>query len=332
MITINIAINGFGRIGRAFFKIASKQNINIVAINDLADTRVLSYLLQHDSVHGNYPKKVSYTKNTIKVNGKTIKVFSERNPEDLPWEKLKIDVVLESTGRFRDREGASKHLKAGAKKVLISSPAINPDVTIVLGVNENKLKKSHKIISMASCTTNCLAPIAKVLNDSFGIKTGFMTTVHAYTNDQKLLDVPHKKLRRARAAAIDIIPTTSGATSAVSEVIPSLNGKMNGLAMRVPVACGSIVDFVCTLKKKTTIEKVNLALEKASKTKMKGVLQYSKEELVSSDIIKNPYSSILDSLLTQMIDGNTVKVFSWYDNEWGYSNRLVDLTKKLSKL
>ena len=332
MITINIAINGFGRIGRAFFKIASEQNINIVAINDLADTRVLSYLLQHDSVHGTYPKKVSYTKNTIRVNGKTIKVFSERNPENLPWEKLKIDVVLESTGRFRDREGASKHLEAGAKKILISSPAINPDVTIVLGVNEKKLKKSHKIISMASCTTNCLAPIAKVLNDSFGIKTGFMTTVHAYTNDQKLLDVPHKKLRRARAAAIDIIPTTSGATSAVSEVIPSLNGKMNGLAMRVPVACGSIVDFVCTLKKKTTVEKINLALEKASKMKMKGVLQYSKEELVSSDIIKNPYSSIVDSLLTQMIDRNTVKVFSWYDNEWGYSNRLVDLTKKLSRL
>lgn len=326
---MNVAINGFGRIGRAFFKIASNKKINIVAINDLADTRVLSYLLQHDSVHGTYPKKVNYTKSSIKVGGKTIKVFSERDPENLPWKELKIDVVLEATGRFRDRESASKHLKAGAKKVLISSPAINPDVTIVLGVNENKLKKSHKIISMASCTTNCLAPIAKILNDSFGIETGFMTTVHAYTNDQKLLDVPHKKLRRARAAAIDIIPTSSGATSAVCEVIPSLKGKMDGLAMRVPVACGSIVDFVCKLKKKTTKEKINAAFKKAAKTKMKGVLQYSDEELVSSDIIKNPYSSIVDSLLTQVIKGNTVKVLSWYDNEWGYSNRLVDMLKKL---
>jgi glyceraldehyde 3-phosphate dehydrogenase len=329
VININIAINGFGRIGRAFFKAALEKKLNIVAINDLTDTATLAYLLKHDSVYRNYKEKISYTKNSIRLGNKRFKVYAERDPEKLPWKKLKIDVVLESTGFFRDREGASKHLKAGAKKVLISAPAKKPDVTIVLGVNDKKLKKSHKIISMGSCTTNCLAPIVKTLNNKFGIKSGFMTTVHAYTNDQKILDVPHKKLRRGRAAALSIIPTTSGATTAVTEVIPSMKGKLDGLAMRVPVPNGSIVDFVCTLKKKTTKEKINAALKSAAKTKLKGILEYSEEELVGMDIVQNPHSSILDSLSTQVINGNTVKILSWYDNEWGYSNRLVDLIKKL---
>jgi glyceraldehyde 3-phosphate dehydrogenase len=329
VININIAINGFGRIGRAFFKAAMEKKLNIVAINDLTDTATLAYLLKHDSVYRNYKEKVSYTKNSIRVGNKTFKVYAERDPEKLPWKELKIDVVLESTGFFRDREGASKHLKAGAKRVVISAPAKKPDVTIVLGVNDKKLKKSHKIISMASCTTNCLAPIVKTLNDKFGIKSGFMTTVHAYTNDQKILDVPHSKLRRGRAAALSIIPTSSGATSAIGEVIPAMKGKLDGLAMRVPVPNGSIVDFVCNLKKKASKEQVNAALKAASKTKLKGILEYSEEELVGMDVVQNPHSSVFDSLSTQVVNGNTVKVLSWYDNEWGYSNRLADLMKKL---
>jgi glyceraldehyde 3-phosphate dehydrogenase len=282
--------------------------------------------MKYDSVYGNYDKKITTGKDFIQIDNKKIKIFAEKDPEKLPWKNLGVDIVVECTGAFTDREGASKHLNAGAKKVLISAPGKNPDITIVLGVNENKLKKEHKIISMGSCTTNCLAPIVKVLQDNFGIEKGFMTTIHAYTNDQVILDIPHKKLRRGRAGAINLIPTTSGATISVSEVIPELKGKLDGLAIRAPVACGSIVDFVAVLKKSITKEQVNEVLKKAAFQKLKGILQYSEDELVSSDIISNPNSSIVDSILTQA-NGNLVKVLSWYDNEYGYSNRLVELIK-----
>jgi glyceraldehyde 3-phosphate dehydrogenase len=325
---MKIAINGFGRIGKAFLKIALEKGLDVVAINDLVDTKTLAYLMKYDSVYGNYDKEVEAGEGFIKVNGKKILVFAEKEPEKLPWKKLSVDIVIESTGLFTDKEGAIKHIAAGAKKVVISAPGKNIDVTIVLGVNDNDLKKEHKIISMASCTTNCLAPVAKILEDNLGIEKAFMTTDHAYTNDQKILDVPHKKLRRGRAGAINIIPSSSGATSAVAEVIPSLKGKLDGLALRVPVACGSIVDFVCIVKKSTTVEEVNSLMKKASQGKMKGILEYNEDEIVSSDVIKNPASSIFDSTLTQ-VNGNLVKVFSWYDNEYGYSNRLVDLVKKL---
>lgn len=330
---MRVAINGLGRIGRVFLKRALEKGINVVAINDLAEPETLAYLMKYDSVYRNYDKKVEAGHGFIKIGSKKILIFSEKDPEQLPWKKLQVDVVLDSTGIFKDRDGAGKHLKAGAKRVVISCPAKEPDVTIVLGVNGEKLKKEHKIISMASCTTNCLAPVAKVLNDSFGIKKGFMTTVHAYTNDQKTLDIVHKKLRRGRAAAQNIIPTSSGATSAVGEVIPSLKGKMDGLAMRVPVPCGSIVDFVVELKKNVSVEDINKAMKKAALGKMKGILQYNEDEIVSSDILSNFHSSIFDSTGTQVIGvggkGNMVKVLSWYDNEFGYSSRLVDLIKRL---
>jgi glyceraldehyde 3-phosphate dehydrogenase len=325
---VKIAINGLGRIGRVFLKIALDKKLDVVAINDLGNLESLVYLMKYDSVYGKYKEKVAMGKDFIQINNKKIKVFAQKDPENLPWKELGIDVVVECTGAFTEREGASKHLNAGAKKVLISAPGKNPDITIVLGVNENKLKKEHKIISMGSCTTNCLAPIVKVLNDSFKIEKGFMTTVHAYTNDQVILDIPHKKLRRGRAGAINLIPTTSGATTSVIEVIPELKGKLDGLAIRAPVACGSIVDFVAILKKPVTREQVNESLKKASSQKLNGILQYSEDELVSSDIIENPNSSIVDSILTQA-NGNFVKVLSWYDNEYGYSNRLVELIKLL---
>jgi glyceraldehyde 3-phosphate dehydrogenase len=321
-----IAINGLGRIGKSFLKIAFEKGLNIVAINDLVDTKTLAYLIKHDSVYGNYKEQIDFGTDYIKINNKKIFVFNEKEPENLPWKKLGIDIAIESTGFFTERSGAEKHLNAGAKKVIISAPAKNPDITIVLGVNEKELKKEHKIISMASCTTNCLAPIVKVLNDNIGVVTGFMTTDHAYTNDQRILDIPHKKLRRGRAAAINIIPSTSGATTAVTEVIPELKGKIDGLALRVPVACGSIVDFVCVINRKTSVEEINLMMKKASENKMKGILEYSSDEIVSSDVIGNPASSIFDSTLTQ-VNENLVKVFSWYDNEYGYSARLVDLVK-----
>ncbi len=323
---VKIAINGFGRIGRLVFKIGLEKGLNIVAINDLADIKSLIYLLKYDSVYGNYNAKIESGKDFISFNGKKIKVLAESDPEKLPWKSLGIDCVVESTGIFEDE--ADKHLKAGAKRVLISAPSKNCDSTIVLGVNFQALKKQHRLISMGSCTTNCLAPIAKVLEDEFGIKKGFMTTVHAYTNDQKILDVPHKKFRRGRAAAINMIPTTSGATISVAEAVPSLKGKMDGLAIRVPIACGSIVDFVAELKKNVTKEEINNALKKAASGPLKGILQYSEDELVSSDIIRNPHSSIVDGLSTQVL-GNTVKVLSWYDNEYGYSCRMVDLLKRM---
>lgn len=324
---MKVAINGLGRIGRPVLKICLKKGINVVAVNDLCDVKTIAYLLKYDSVYGNYDKKIEAGKDFLKINGKTIKVFSEENPEKLPWKKLGVDVVIESTGFFKDE--AYKHLKAGAKKVIISAPSKKCDVTIIPGVNEEKLKKEHKIISMGSCTTNCLAPVVKVLQDNFGIKKGFMTTVHAYTNDQKILDVPHKKLRRGRGAAVNIIPTTSGATTSVAEVIPELKGKINGLALRVPVACGSIVDFVAELNKNITAKQINDAFKKASNGKMKGILQYTEDEIVSSDIIGNPNTSIIDGLSTQLIDYNFVKVLAWYDNEYAYSCKIADLIEEL---
>jgi glyceraldehyde 3-phosphate dehydrogenase len=321
-----VAINGLGRIGRAFLKLA--KGIKIVGINDLIPPSNLAYLLKHDSVYGNY-NKVSYGKDFIKIKGNKIPVFNKKNPSKLPWKKLKVDVALESTGLFTDRKDAKKHLEAGAKKVLISAPAKNPDKTIVLGVNDNKLKKKDKIISNASCTTNCLAPVAKILNDKYGIKNGFMTTIHAYTSSQKVVDSPSKKIRRGRAAALNLVPTTTGASEAVVKVIPELKGKLDGMAIRAPIPCGSIVDFVAEIKKETTKDKINKTFKKASKNKkMKGILQYSDEPLVSSDIIKNPHSSIIDSLSTKT-NKNLIKILAWYDNEWGYSARLVDLVRKL---
>ncbi len=325
---MKVAINGLGRIGRNIFKIALDKGVNIVAINDLVDVKTLAYLIKYDSVYGNYSKNIVVGKDFLSIHGKKIKVFNPENPEKLPWKDLDIDVVIESTGFFRKREDFEKHLKAGAKKVVISAAAKdNVDLTVVLGVNDNKLK-NQKIISMASCTTNCLAPIAKVLNDNFKIKKGFMTTIHAYTISQNIVDGSNSKLRRGRAGAVNIIPTTSGATSATSEVIPELKNKIDGLALRVPVVCGSIVDFVAELNKKVTKDEVNNAFKKAAKGKMKNILQYSEDEIVSSDIIANPHSSIVDGLSTQVM-GNSVKVLSWYDNEYGYSNRIVDLLKRL---
>ena len=325
---MKVAINGLGRIGKLIFKIGLEKGINFVAINDLTDPKTLAYLIKYDSVYGNYDKKVEAGKDFIKIAGKKIKIFSEENPEKLPWKELGVDVVIESTGFFTDREKAALHLNAGAKKVIISASSKNADNMVVLGVNENTLKKTDTVISMSSCTTNCLAPLAKVLNDSFGIKKGFMTTVHAYTNDQKLLDVPHEKLRRARAAAKNIIPTTSGATTATCKVLPSLKGKIDGLAMRVPIACGSIVDFVVELNKKPTAKQINSSLKKAAEGKLKGILAYTEDEIVSSDIIGNSNSSIVDGSSTQVI-GNMAKVLSWYDNEYGYSCRIIELLKML---
>ncbi|MFA5857260.1 MAG: type I glyceraldehyde-3-phosphate dehydrogenase [Candidatus Pacearchaeota archaeon] len=325
---VKVAINGLGRIGKAVLKIGLEKGLDIVAINDLVDTKTLAYLLKYDSVYGNFEGKIEAGVGYIKIGNKKIHVYNEKEPDKLPWKKLGVDVVVESTGLFTEREGAMKHLVAGAKKVVISAPAKGPDVTIVLGVNDSDLKKEYKIISMASCTTNCLAPVVKVLNDNLEIEKGFMTTAHAYTNDQRILDIPHKKLRRGRAGAVNIIPTSSGAATSVADVIPSVKGKLDGLALRVPIVCGSIVDFVCVVKKPTTVDEVNNMMKKASEGKMKGILEYCKEEIVSSDVIKNKHSSIFDSTLTQ-VNGNLVKVFSWYDNEYGYSSRMVDLLKKL---
>jgi len=323
----NIAINGFGRIGRLVFKKAFLEfdNIEIKAINDIGDVETLVHLLRYDSVHENFPKEIKIKDDSIVIGDKIIKVLKERNPENLPWGKMNIDVVVESTGLFRDREGASKHLKAGAKKVVISAPAKNPDKTVVMGVNHKELTDNDKIISNASCTTNCLAPIAKVLHESFGIKSGILNTIHSYTTTQNILDGPHKDLRRARAAAMSIIPTTTGAAIATTKVLPELKGKMDGLALRVPTPDGSIVDFTAVLEKDVTIDDVNKAMQIASKKELEGILEYSEEPLVSVDIVDNPHSSIFDAQSTMVIEKNTVKVLSWYDNEWGYSSRIVDL-------
>lgn len=328
-----IAINGFGRIGRNVFKVLMKQpEFEVVAINDLTSPKTLAHLLKYDSTFGRYEGTVSVSEDGIVVDGKNIKITAVRNPEELPWAELGVDIVLESTGVFRDRASLEKHLKAGAKKVLLSVPPKDAiDAVVVYKVNSDVLKAEDKLVSNASCTTNCLAPMAKVLNDTFGIESGIITTVHAYTNDQNILDAPHSDLRRARAAANSIIPTTTGAAKAVGKVIPDLNGKLDGMAMRVPTIDGSVTDFVVTLKKDVTVEEVNAALKAAAEGELKGVLEYTEDPIVSCDIVGNSHSCILDGLSTMVMGGNTVKLIGWYDNEWGYSNRCVDLFKLMSK-
>jgi len=321
---MRVAINGFGRIGRLVFRIGIEKGIQFVAINDLVDIPALVYLLKYDSVYGRFKGQLEAGDGFIKVNGKKILIFSEKHPDKLPWKKLKVDCVVESTGIFRDYDKAALHLKAGAKRVLISATSNDPDIMVVYGINHRDIRKHDKIIALASCTTNCLVPIAKVLNDNFGISRGFMTTIHGYTSSQKIVDAPHKKIRRGRAAALNIIPTTSGATTATSKIIPELDGRLDGLAMRVPIAVGSVVDFVAELHTKVTREQINSIFKKAAEKQLKGILEYSEDELVSSDIIANTHSSIFDSLSTQVM-GNMVKVISWYDNEYGYSHRVIDL-------
>ena len=329
----NIAINGFGRIGRLVFRgFLNNDKYKVVAINDLMDMKSLVYLLKHDSVHGILKNTIEVKEGAIVVDGVEVKVFSERNPEELPWKELDINVVVESTGIFRSKEGAAKHLTAGAKKVIISAPAKGEvDATIVLGVNDDTLKPEHKIISNASCTTNCLAPIMKVLTDNFTVESALMTTIHSYTMDQRLLDFPHSDLRRARAAALNIIPTTTGAATATAKVIPELKGKIDGMAVRVPTPTGSLVDVSVILDRKTTKEEINKLMKAASENKMKGILEYVEGPIVSTDIVGNPASSIFDADVT-LVNGNFIKVLSWYDNEAGYANRVVDLVQYISEL
>jgi glyceraldehyde 3-phosphate dehydrogenase len=331
--TIKIAINGFGRIGRLVYRAGFKsKDVEFVAVNDLANTKTLAHLLKYDSVHGIMNAEVKDTEKSIIVDGKEIKTFTEREPENLPWRELGVDVVLESTGRFTDRAGAEKHLKAGAKKVVISAPAKNPDVTFVLGVNEEDYDKNkHSIISMGSCTTNCLAPIVKILHKEFGVEYGLMTTIHSYTNDQVVADEAHKDLRRARAAALSMIPTTTGAAKAISEVIPEMKGKLDGMAVRVPTPNVSMVDFVAVLSKETNKDELNAKFRKYAEGSMKGILSCTDEELVSRDFYGNPYSSIVDLPSTTVIGGRMIKVISWYDNEWGFSSRMLDLLSFIMK-
>ncbi|MFZ3209858.1 MAG: type I glyceraldehyde-3-phosphate dehydrogenase [Geobacteraceae bacterium] len=330
---LRVAINGFGRIGRMVFRAALKEKeIEIVAINDLTDTATLAHLLKYDSVHGAFHAKVETNNNQIIVNGRPVNILAVSSPEQLPWKKERIDVVLEATGRFTARDKAELHLKAGAKKVIISAPATGEDITIVMGVNHALYDaKKHHIISNASCTTNCLAPVAKVLNDCFGIEKGLVTTVHSYTNDQNILDLPHKDLRRARAAALSMIPTTTGAAKAVSLVLPELKGKLDGMAIRVPTPNVSVVDLVAVIKKNADVDKVNSALKKASKGALKGILGFEEKPLVSIDFNGNPLSSIVDASCTKVIDGNMVKVLSWYDNECGFSQRVIDLLNLIAR-
>lgn len=327
--TVRVAINGFGRIGRNFIRAAAKKGVDfeVVAVNDLTDNKTLAHLLKYDSTLGKFEGEVTYDDDAIIVDGKEIKAFAEKDPANLPWKELEVDIVVESTGFFTDATKAKAHIDAGAKKVIISAPAKNEDATFVVGVNDGDYDpEKHNIISNASCTTNCLAPVAKVLEEKFGIVKGLMTTVHAYTGDQKILDGPHKDLRRARSAAINIVPTKTGAAAAVALVIPSLKGKFDGFAMRVPVATGSAVDLTFESKKAdVTVEEVNAAIKEAAEGELKGVLYYTEDPIVSTDIVTDPHSSIFDAGLTKVIDGQ-VKIISWYDNEWGYSNRLVDLT------
>ena len=333
--SVRVAINGFGRIGRAVFRIIAERpdaGIEVVAINDLADDDILAYLLKNDSVMGQFAGEVHTADGVMTAGGHTVQMLMEPDPTKLPWDDLSVDVVVEATGIFRTREKAAMHIEAGAKKVILTVPAKDEvDATVVLGVNNDSLEADDQVISNASCTTNCLAPVAKVLSDSFGVKRGVMTTVHAYTNDQRLADVPHADLRRARAATENIIPTTTGAARAVGLVLPELAGKLDGMAMRVPVPDGSIVDLVIEVEKDVTVEEVNAAMKAAAEGELEGILQYSEEPLVSTDIIGNPYSSIFDANATQVMDGRFVKIVSWYDNEWGYSNRVVDLIELLNK-
>ncbi|GIO14877.1 glyceraldehyde-3-phosphate dehydrogenase 1 [Cohnella xylanilytica] len=325
--SVKIGINGFGRIGRNVFRASlNNPNVEVVAINDLTDVNTLAHLLKYDTTHGRLKATVEVGEGSLIVNGKTIKVFAERDPGNLPWASVGAEIVVESTGIFTAKEKAELHLKGGAKKVIISAPATNEDITIVLGVNEDKYDAaSHTIISNASCTTNCLAPFTKVLNDKFGIVKGMMTTIHSYTNDQQVLDLPHKDLRRARAAAENIIPSSTGAAKAIGLVLPELKGKLNGMSFRVPTKNVSVTDLVAELKVNVTVEEVNAALKAAAEGPLKGILNYSDEPLVSSDYNTDPASSTIDALSTMVVEGNMVKVVSWYDNEWGYSNRVVDL-------
>lgn len=331
--TVKVGINGFGRIGRVVFRAALKNpNIEVVAVNDLTDAEMLAHLLKYDTVHGTLEEDIAVEGEYIVVGGKKVKVVAERDPALLPWGELGVEVVVESTGRFTKREDAAKHLEAGAKKVVISAPAKDEDITIVMGVNQDKYDPAnHHVISNASCTTNCLAPFAKVLNDKFGIVRGMMTTVHSYTNDQQILDLPHKDYRRARAAAENIIPTTTGAAKAVSLVLPELKGKLNGMAMRVPTPNVSVVDLVAELRTNTTAEEVNDALQVAAEGELKGILAYSEEPLVSRDYNGSTASSTIDALSTMVLEDNMVKVLSWYDNETGYSNRVVDLVDYIAQ-
>jgi glyceraldehyde 3-phosphate dehydrogenase len=330
---VKVGINGFGRIGRNVFRAAHATGADIdwVGINDITDTKTLAHLLKYDSNYGRFPGEVEATDDGIKVDGKDIRVFSERDPGDLPWSDAGAEVVIESTGLFTDRENASKHLEAGAKKVIISAPAKGEDVTVALGVNFDQYDKDqHHVISNASCTTNCLAPVAKVLHDAVGIEIGLMTTIHAYTADQRLQDMPHSDLRRARAAAVNLVPASSGAAKAVGLVLPDLNGKLTGFAIRAPVPTGSVVDLTATLSRDTSAEEINsIFKEKADTGDLAGILQYSEDPIVSSDIVESPYSSIFDAPLTLVLEGRLVKVVSWYDNEWGYSNRCVELAQRV---
>ncbi len=331
---VRVAINGFGRIGRNVFRAAHESGADIewLAVNDLVDPKTIAHLLKYDSTYGPFPGEVQATDAGLLVDGRELRVLAERDPADLPWSELGADIVIESTGFFTDRENASKHLDAGAKKVVISAPATNPDTTVVLGVNFDEAydRASHQVISNASCTTNCLAPIAKVLHDTVGIKHGLMTTIHAYTADQRLQDMPHRDLRRARAAAVNLIPASTGAAKAIGVVIPELNGKLNGFAVRAPVPTGSVVDLTVEVDRETSVEEINAALKAAADAgPLKGFMLYTEDPIVSSDIVKNPASSIVDSQLTAVMDGTMVKVVSWYDNEWGYSNRVSDLVQRL---
>jgi glyceraldehyde 3-phosphate dehydrogenase len=334
---LRVGINGFGRIGRNVFRAAMARGpqadaIEWVAVNDLTDSKTLGHLLKYDSILGPYPGTVEVREDALAVDGAELKVLAERDPGALPWGDLGVDVVIESTGLFTDRESAAKHLAGGAKKVVISAPATNPDATVVLGVNFEQAydRDSHDVISNASCTTNCLAPVAKVLHDTFGIQHGLMTTIHAYTADQRLQDMPHKDLRRARAAAINLIPASTGAAKAIGLVIPELQGRLNGFAVRAPVPTGSVVDLTAVLARETTVEEVNGALQAAAASgPLEGILQYTEDPIVSSDIVQSPYSSIVDAQLTAVMEGTMVKVIAWYDNEWGYSNRVVDLVQRV---
>ncbi len=331
---VRVGINGFGRIGRTVFRILSDREVlQVVAINDLYENEQLAYLLKYDTVMGVLPKEVSVDEEAMYVDGERVAMTSEPDPAAIPWRELGVDMVIESTGVFRKREPLQKHLAAGARKVVLTVPPKDEiDATIVLGVNEATLRPEHRIVSNASCTTNCLAPIAKILDDAFGIEEGFLTTVHAYTNDQRLADVPHRNLRRSRAAAENVIPTTTGAARAVGKVLPHLDGRLDGMAIRVPVPDGSIVDFVCRLRRKPTVQEVNGAVRQAAEGELRRIVEYSEAPLVSSDIIGNPHSSVFDALSTTSMNDGYVKVVSWYDNEWGYSNRVVDLIGLLAEL
>jgi glyceraldehyde 3-phosphate dehydrogenase len=332
---VKVGINGFGRIGRLVYRAAmGNPNLDIVAVNDVTDAKTLAHLLKYDSVHGVLHSEVKAEGNSIIVDGKKVEVYAEKDPSSLPWKKLGVELVVEATGKYRSPDDAKKHIAAGAKKVLISAPAKgkgDPVLNIVLGVNQEKYDPAAQILTIGSCTTNCLAPVAKVLNDNFGIVRGFMTTVHAYTSDQKLLDAPHKDLRRARAAATAIIPTTTGAAKALSLILPELAGRLDGVALRVPTTTGSIIDLTCELSKDVTVDAINSAMKKAASGPMKGILQYTEDPIVSTDVIHNPYSSIFDALSTMVMGKNLVKVFSWYDNEWGFSCRMVEMLQLMAE-